>query len=115
MTRFVDFERDERRRAGVSDAGHGFSPFLSDTDRKGGRLCRSLRCPVPQTRLRSTAGLEEPTYSVVGDLHNCQPRRRTMLIAWLILASTRFETTMSRNAGHRLLLPLYPRFEQRED
>src|SRR5947209_15943013 len=72
MTRFIDFERDQRCRAGVSDAGHGFSPFLSDTDRKGGRSCRSLRCPVPQTRLGSTAGLEEPTYSVVSDLHGCE-------------------------------------------
>src|SRR5947199_4466434 len=75
MTRFINFEREERRRAGVSDAGHGFSPFLSDTDRKGGRSCRSLRCPVPQTRLGSTAGLEEPTHSVVGDRPGAKPRR----------------------------------------
>src|SRR5881392_3529903 len=89
MTRFINFERDERRRAGVSDAGHGFSPFLSDTDRKGGRSCRSLRSPLPQTRLGSTAGLEEPTYQllVTGTVRN--RAGRTMMIAWLILASTR--------------------------
>jgi len=43
-----------------------FLLFWWVTGRKGGRRCRSLRCPVPQTRF--TAGLEEPAYSVGSDL-----------------------------------------------
>src|SRR5439155_13207204 len=62
------------------------------------------------------AGLEEPTYSVVGDRHGAKPRRTNHDDR---LVDTGFnqtsETTMSRHAQHRLLLPLYPRFEQRED
>jgi hypothetical protein len=43
-----------------------FLLFWQVTGRKGGRRCRSLRCPVPQTRF--TAELEEPAYSVVSSL-----------------------------------------------
>jgi hypothetical protein len=44
-----------------------FLLFWWVTGRKGDRRCRSLHCPVPQTRF--TAGLEEPAYSVVSDMH----------------------------------------------
>jgi hypothetical protein len=43
-----------------------FLLFWWITGRKGGQRCRSLLCPVPQTRF--TAGLEDPAYSVVSDL-----------------------------------------------
>jgi hypothetical protein len=43
-----------------------FLLFWWVTGRKGDRRCRSLHCPVPQTRF--TTGLEEPAYSVVSDL-----------------------------------------------
>src|SRR6516225_2935616 len=59
----------------IHEHGHGLYSFLSGKDRKGGRRCRSLRCPAPQTVMRSTVGLEEPTYSVVGGPRGRQTAR----------------------------------------